>query len=270
MGIGRGRRRWYRQRMPRVVRFNVTPVKSTQLHHPDEIRLERGGAVGDRSFFFVDGDGKRFSGATKAPILPIQARYDAERDWLELVLPNGVVISGEPVAGDTALTVDFYGRPVPAHLVDGAFTAALSEYVGHPLQLARPDRAGEALDVRPVTIVSLESVRELARHGGHDGDLSPARFRMTIELEGVSEPHEEDTWHARRVRVGDAQLLIETPVPRCVVTTLDPATAVRDFPTLHVIKGYRGVSADGTLPFGMYAEVVEPGTVRVGDELVVA
>jgi uncharacterized protein YcbX len=49
------------------------------------------------------------------------------------------------------------------------------------------------------------------------------------------------------------------------VTTLDPATGVRDFPTLHVIKGYRGVSAQGNLEFGVYAEVLEPGTVRVGD-----
>jgi MOSC domain-containing protein len=253
--------------MPRVVRFNVTPVKSTQLHHPREIRLEERGAVGDRAFFFVDGDGKRFSGATKAPILPIRSEYDAETDHLELVLPNGVVVSGAPVATDEALVVNFYGRPVPAHIVDGPFEEALTAYAGHPLRLARPDRAGEALDVRPVTLMTLESVAELARQGGHEGPLSPTRFRMTIELEGVSAPHEEDAWHLRRARLGGATLLIEDPVPRCVVTTLDPATAKRDFSTLKVIKHYRGVSADGDLDFGMYASVVEPGTVRVGDEL---
>jgi uncharacterized protein len=256
--------------MSRVVRFNVTPVKSTQLHHPEEIRLERGGAVGDRVFFFVDGRGKRFSGATKAPILPIRARYDAERDHLELILPNGVVVGGEPRAGDEALTVDFYGRPVQAHLVDGDFEEALSDYAGHPLRLARPDRPGDALDVRPVTLVSRESVRELARRGGVDEDLSPARFRMTIEIEGVGPPHEEDRWRSRRVRIGEAVLRIEDPVPRCVVTTLDPSTAVRDFPTLHVIRGYRGVSSSGQLEFGVYADVLEPGTVRVGDEIEVA
>jgi uncharacterized protein YcbX len=119
-----------------------------------------------------------------------------------------------------------------------------------------------------VTLVSLESVAELARHAGHDGDLSPARFRMTIEIEGASGPHEEDKWRSRRVRLGDATLLIEDPVPRCVVTTLDPSTAKRDFPTLKVIKDYRGVSADGDLDFGMYADVIEPGTVRLGDELI--
>jgi uncharacterized protein YcbX len=51
------------------------------------------------------------------------------------------------------------------------------------------------------------------------------------------------------------------------VTTLDPATGIRDFPTLHVIKGYRGVTRKGNVHFGVYAEVLEPGTVRVGDAL---
>jgi uncharacterized protein YcbX len=251
--------------MPRVARLNVTPVKSTSLHHPERIRLERGGAVGDRAFFFVDGNGRRFSGATKAPILPIRAAYDPEREWLELRLPNGIVVSGSTVADGRALVVDFYGRDVPAHVVEGDFTEALSDYTGHEILLARPDREGEALDVRPVTLVSLESVQELARRGDHHGPLSPARFRMTLEVEGVNEPHEEDTWPTREIRVGEALLRVGDPVPRCVVTTLNPDTGTKDFPTLKVIRGYRTPSSKGNVHFGVYAEVLEPGVVRVGD-----
>jgi uncharacterized protein YcbX len=50
-----------------------------------------------------------------------------------------------------------------------------------------------------------------------------------------------------------------------VVTTLDPATGRRDFPTLRVIRDYRGVNAENELEFGVYAEVLEPGEARVGD-----
>ena len=253
--------------MPRVVRFNVTPVKSTLLHHPEEIRLEEGGPVGDRRFFFVDGEGRRFSGATKSPLLPMRADYDPSTDVLTLRLPSGIEVSGPAEPDGEALVVDFYGRAVAAHVVDGAFTDALSTYARHEVRLARPDHDGDAIDVRPVTLVSLESVAELARQGGHDGTLDAARFRMTMEIEGVATPHEEDTWRGREIRVGGATIKIEDAVPRCVVTTLDPNTAVRDFSTLHVIKAYRGVSADGDLPFGVYAEVVQPGTVRLGDEL---
>jgi uncharacterized protein YcbX len=87
---------------------------------------------------------------------------------------------------------------------------------------------------------------------------------MTFEMDGVG-PHEEDEWDGRRLRVGDAVLLVEAQVPRCVVTTQDPATGLRDFPTLSVIKRYRGVTEDGELPFGVYASVLEPGQARVGD-----
>jgi hypothetical protein len=251
--------------MPNVARFNVTPVKSTALHHPERIRLDERGAVGDRRFFFVDGDGKRFSGATKAPILPIRASYDEDADALELRLPNGIVVAGKAEPDGEALEVNFYGRPVAAHVVDGDFSEALSTYAGHEVRLARPDRPGDAIDVRPVTLVSLESVAELARHGEHDGTLDPGRFRMTIEIEGVSAPHEEDAWAGRSVRVGGAVIRVDEPVPRCVVTTLDPDTGLRDFPTLKVIKSYRGINAEQQLQFGVYAEVVEPGEVSVGD-----
>ena len=251
--------------MPRVARFNVTPVKSTALHHPDQIRLDERGAVGDRHFFFVDAFGKRFSGATKSPILPIRATYDESADALELRLPDGVVVAGPARPDGEALEVDFYGRPVAAHVVHGGFSEALSAYAGHEIRLARPDRAGDAIDVNPVTLVSLESVAELARRGAHDDTLDPGRFRMTIEIEGVSAPHEEDAWAGRHVRVGGAVIRVGDPVPRCVVTTLNPDTGLRDFPTLRVIRDYRGTNEEQQLEFGVYADVVEPGQVRVGD-----
>ena len=160
--------------MPTVTRFNVTPVKSTALHHPERIRLVERGAAGDRRFFFVDGDGKRFSGATKAPILPIRASYDQAADTLELRLPNGIVVAGKAEPDGEALEVNFYGRPVAAHIVDGDFSEALSAYAGHEVRLARPDHPGDAIDVRPVTLVSLESVAELAATVTTTGPSTPA------------------------------------------------------------------------------------------------
>jgi uncharacterized protein len=251
---------------PTVARFNVTPVKSTRLQHPDEIRLDHYGAVGNREFFFVDGDGRRLSGERKHPLLAIRSTYDAESNRVSLETPDGLVTEGPAEPGPEAITVDFWGRAVPAHIVEGDFSEALSRFVGREVHLARVDRPGDATDVRPVTLVSLSSVEELSRRAGRDHPVDPGRFRMTIELDGCS-PHEEDTWAGCSARVGDATIRIGEQVPRCVVTTLDPRTGVRDFPTLTVIADYRDRTPKNQLPFGVYADVLEPGTVRVGDRL---
>ncbi len=250
--------------MRTVARLNVTPVKSTALHNPERIRLERFGAVGNREFFFVGEDGRRFSGARKAPLIPIRAEYEEGRDHLTLRLPDGIVVGGSAAPNGEALTVDFYGRPVPAHVIEGGWEEALTGYAGHVVRLARVDRPGDAIDVKPVTLVSLASVEELSRRGGRDRPVDARRFRMLVEIDGCA-PHDEDTWSGRRVRIGDAEVRVGDPVPRCVITTLDPDTGQRDFPTLSVIRSYRGVSKDKELEFGVYGEVVRPGTIGVGD-----
>ena len=45
----------------------------------------------------------------------------------------------------------------------------------------------------------------------------------------------------------------------------DPDTQVRDYPVLKAILAHRTPMAGGDPPFGVYATVVEPGVIRVGD-----
>jgi uncharacterized protein YcbX len=250
--------------MPIVARLNVTPVKSTALRHPDAVRLEPYGAVDNRDFYFVDEDGRLQGGSKFGPYVRIRSEHDTDGERLILRFPDGTVVDGDATARGDAITTNFYGRPVPAHVLDGAWADAVSAFVGRPIRLARVDRAGDGSDIRPLTLVSLASVDELSRRGGADARVDPGRFRMLIELDGCA-PHEEDTWNGRRLAIGDAVVRIGDPVPRCVVTTQDPATGVRDFPALAVIKRYRGVR-DGELQFGVYGDVETPGLVRVGDD----
>ncbi len=251
--------------MPTVARFNVTPVKSTALLHPDRLRFERYGVPGNREFLLVDETGRHIGGTKVGILQQIRSAHDPERDELSLTFPDGTVATGS-AAGGEPVEARFSRRSVAARLVDGPWTEPLAKHAGRPLRLVRVQQAGDANDVRPVTLVSLESVEELSRRGEREHPVDAGRFRMTIEIEGVSAPHEEDTWEGSRVRIGEAVLSLEGAVPRCAVTTLDPETGLRDFPTLSVIKQYRGENDDG-LPFGVYADVVEPGEARVGDRV---
>jgi uncharacterized protein YcbX len=85
---------------------------------------------------------------------------------------------------------------------------------------------------------------------------------MLVEI-ADADPFEEDRWSGRRVRMGDAVVRVGEQMPRCVMTTINPDTATKDFPTLTVLAEYRKV--DNKLMFGMYGDVEEPGLVRVGD-----
>jgi uncharacterized protein YcbX len=66
--------------------------------------------------------------------------------------------------------------------------------------------------------------------------------------------------------VGEATLLVGDPTPRCAVPSASPDTGCRDRDVLRELLETRG-SNDGESCLGVYAEVVEPGIVRVGDEV---
>lgn len=247
-----------------VTRLNVTPVKSTALHHPHEVRLESYGAVDNRDFYFVDEDGRLFAGSKLGPLVQIHADHDPERNVLSMRFPDNTLIEGSVVADGETVETDFYGRPVLAREVEGPWSEALSRYAGQDIRLLRVERTGDGNDIGTITLVSTASVEELARQGEAGEPLDAARFRMTLEIDGCA-PHEEDGWVGRRVRVGETIIQVGEPVPRCVVTTQDPNTGLGDFLTLKVIKQYRGVTPDRQLIFGVYADVVRSGLVRVGD-----
>jgi uncharacterized protein YcbX len=257
--------------MPTLRRISIAPVKSLALHHPHEVALGEQGVAGDRLFYLTDPQARLVTGAHHGPFVQVASSYDPGADHLALHFPDGTTVEGAASASGPPIRTNFYGRWVPAHHVDGPFAEALSAYAGRPIRLARVDHPGDGTDIHHLTLVSVESVAELGRRAGREGDPDARRFRMLLEIEGCASPHEEDSWNGRQVHVGEAVVRIMGEVPRCVVTTQDPSTGMKDLDTLKTIKRYRGVVGDqegGTgLPFGMYAEVERPGVARIGDDV---
>jgi uncharacterized protein YcbX len=250
--------------VPTIVQLSLAPVKGLALVHPEEVLLGRRGVAGNRRFYLIDEDGRRYGLLRDGSLVRVRADYDARDEQLRLVFPDGEVAAA--VRLGERVETDFYGRPVEGRVVDGPFAELLSAYVGRPLRLVRAVQPGGGVDRDngAISIVSQASLDELARRAGA-GSLDGRRFRMLFQVDGVG-AHGEDEWIGRELRVGEAVVSVRDRVARCAITTQNPETGAVDLDTLRAIRAYRGPGANGKdIDFGVFGEVVEPGRVRVGD-----
>ena len=249
--------------MASVARLSISPVKSLGLVHPESVYLDTFGVANNRRFLLLDPQGAMFDVKRHASLMRLCSSCDREGSRLAITFPDGSEVSGDVELEGDAFSVDLWGRGADVRHVAGPWSQALSEYAGARIRLARTERPGDGNDEYPASIVSNASVEELGRQAGADQAPDAGRFRMLLELGGCS-PHEEDDWIGRRVRVGETLLRVTEHDARCAVTTMNPESGEVDFPTLKTIAAYRGAQ-NGQLRFGVYADVEEPGAVRVGD-----
>lgn len=252
-----------------VTSLAIAPVKATQLRTVESVTLTRTGIRENRRFFLIDDKDAMVNSTHLGALQTIISDYDDAERRLSLAFPDGRTLAGEVRLGDE-LATSFYGEPFAARLVEGDWSDAISKHVGKRLRLVEADDAGavDRLSLGPVTLISRASLERLARQAEKDS-VDGRRFRMLIEVDGV-DPHEEDQWVGRTLRVGDAVLRGGGHVGRCVITNRDPDTGEITLQTLKILGGYRR-ALDTTEPvaIGIYGEIVQPGTVRVGDSVTV-
>jgi uncharacterized protein len=249
----------------RVVRISIAPVKSLGLVSPDDIDLESHGVRGNRRFWLVDAEGRLFNGKRNGLMVRIRPEWDEDTRILALTFPEGTRVEGTVELGD-AVDAEMYGYPHPSRRVLGPWESAISEFVGRRLTLLWAEHHAVDRGYRrgTVSLVSRGSLERLREAAGADEPVDGRRFRMLFEIDGVS-PHEEDEWLGTQVRVGDATILLNGDIGRCVVTSHDPDTGVTTLDTLGTLAAYRREGRNEPLPFGVYGSVVVPGRVRVGD-----
>jgi hypothetical protein len=227
----------------RLVGLSRYPVKSLVGEDLDRVLVEERGLVGDRLWSVRDPDGKLGSGKTSRRfrrmdgLLELAARYDGETPVV--TFPDGRVLRGD----------------------DPGMHDALSGHLGRPVSLAREQDVSH-FDEGPlhlVTTASLARVREV-----HGSPVDPRRLRPNLVVETDEAGYVEESWVGRRLTVGDQVVLaVRGPMPRCVMLTLPQRGLPPDGQLL------RTVSDDSDLCLGVVVDVVTPGAVAVGDEVMV-
>jgi uncharacterized protein YcbX len=173
---------------------------------------------------------------------------------LTIQLPDGSSVSGETPLGERFEGGFDMGLRIAANVVDGPWTEALSDFAGERVRLARTADGRGGWSGFPVSLIGSASIDALGL-----GPVDARRFRMMVQVDGEA-PFAEDRWIGREVRVGDALVRVVEPCARCAVTTVDPETGERDVDALRAM-----IAAKGAADLGVYAEIVEPGEIRVAD-----
>lgn len=242
----------------------VTPVKGTRLRNVQRIRLDRHGVRENRRFFLIDERDEMVNATHLGELQTVISTYSDEDRRLVLTFPDGRVLEDEVALGAQVLT-QFYDTSMPARLVTGGWSEAISRHAGKPLRLVEAGETG-AVDRGAggtVSLISRASLRRLAQQAERS-EIDARRFRMLIEVDGIG-AHEEDTWVGCRLRVGEALLRPRGHVGRCVITSRHPESGDVDLHTLKILGSYRrDVQTTEPVAFGIYGEILRPGVISVG------
>jgi uncharacterized protein YcbX len=265
------------------------PVKSMLGEAVIAVAVTEGGLSGDRVYAVLDETGA--VGSAKHPrkwgaLLRCRSRLD-ESGVVRVVLPDGTAVSVEDPDLDLRLS-ELLGRQVfvsaavPEH---GRLERAVPAYEGGVPEVVREsaavDDTGESIttgSVAPGTFfdfgqVHLVTTAALARMRTvyPAGDFDARRFRPNLVVDTHGGPgFPEDAWPGSRLRVGEALFRVVVPTPRCVIPTLGHDELPPDPGIM------RAVARDHRIPvfdlgrlscLGVYLDVLEAGTVRVGDSV---
>ncbi len=277
------------------------PVKSMGGHRVDEVRVDRRGVHADRLWAVRDLENDITASARRLPkLLGCSAAYVIEPDAsagpgnvpeVIVTFPDGTECSSsddavhhmlsELIGREVRLTAlppveDTSRHRLSVQQSKANFSAAevrrdfgLSETEALPdttvfttkqiLTLARfATPPGTFVDLGPVHLLSTTSLASLAG-GAEPYDVRRFRPNVLVAVEAPGDEFPEAAWVGGEVEIGSARLHVTIPTIRCVVPT-------RPQPDLELDRGLTRRLVDRTDRFlGVYADVTEPGTIRIGD-----
>jgi len=138
-------------------------------------------------------------------------------------------------------------------------TSFRSELKGPPKVLTGGGHSFSDVARKVVSIINLASVaaiEDMVRRSAH-----PLRFRANLYCQGWPAWHEAGLID-RTLAIGDARLKVVKRITRCAATNVDPDTAARDLDIPATL-----MQRLGHTECGIYAEVISPGTIGVGDKI---
>lgn len=220
------------------------PVKSMRGEALPSLAIDERGVIGDRYFALKDSDGRLGSGKASQRFRRIDGLLG-----FSAATENGVVVIRFPD-----------GRVLRAD--DPSLGPILTAACGMAIKVESEDRdrIGHR-DSAPLHLLTDASIAWLQERLPGTA-IDPRRFRPNMVIASETAGLVEQDWLGREIAIGDALLVrAARPTVRCVMTTL-PQAELGAAPAV-----LRTLTEQNAASLGIYAEVLQPGTVQIGDAL---
>jgi uncharacterized protein len=247
------------------------PVKSMRGEALSEMFFGFSGVFGDRIYAFKNTAARQGFPYLNATAHPQMLLYQPQFRHPERALrpPNlfeamSIKPGVTPANGDSGdLLLDVVAPSGETLAVDdprliGMLRSGISEK--NELSVIRSDRA--LTDCRPVSLISLQTIRQIEAETGLQLDQRRFRANVYFELTPANEGFAEDRFVGRRLRLGSqAEIMVLERDPRCKMISLDPETGTHNPDVLRSVAKLHSADA------GVYCAVLVEGIVGDGDEI---
>jgi uncharacterized protein YcbX len=272
------------------------PVKSMAGERMQRASVGALGINGDRGWAIRDEKAGEFRNARKLPALlhcvAVYLREPSAGDVppVQITTPDGATFRSDSAEANARLS-ELLGRPVSIWPVQPPterdflkraapdnpdIQAEMREVFGRLENEPLPDFStlppqileftspfGTFFDAFPFHLITTASLDALASRNPA-ADFDSRRFRPNVLVETASgiEGLAEAEWSGRTLRIGATRIKLEMPTVRCVIPTLDQPHLRKDPSVL------RTIVRDAAQNLGAYATIANPGTIALGDEVV--
>lgn len=251
----------------------------------DASAVSHHGLAGDRRLAVVSRTTGKIASA-KYPrlwrdLLTLSAAAGHPAEAVRITLPGGKTIWSTDADVDEVLSatlnepVTLAAAPPPGASLDRAVPDAVlregvtAQVPAEIMEIGGGGPPGTFVDFAPLHLLTtgtLDQIAELSPY--HRAD--PERYRPNVVIRTVAGGFAENDWLGRRLRVGDELILgVICRTPRCAVPTLAHGDLPRSAEALRVLARHNRIqpleASDPEPCAGVYAEVLAPGRIRVGD-----
>jgi uncharacterized protein YcbX len=251
------------------------PVKSMLGEDLDAVAVTAAGLEGDRVVALIDNQTGHVASA-KHPrlwrgLLAFAAQWNngsprftqPDGEWISIDDVGAEQLLSEVLQRDVRLSTvrpdqAVLERPAPEDVIEAGEDADLPYEM---LEIGKATPGATFVDYGPVHIVTSATL-------DHVG-VEMIRYRPNVVLQTPeAAAFAENDWTGRELLVGPVRMRIIEPTPRCAVPTLAHGTLPRRSAAVRILLEENRIAVSDTSLrpcLGAYAEVLEPGTISVGD-----